>query len=1081
MVHTIKCPHCGKILWFSSRIAGTMTICPACGGTMRLDPPPASENPAPQQMLPPADEAMVPPQEYLTPDDTAVPAVVEEQSLTHQAAAAVGEVHVDVEEEDLVQWTMQPAPPEGAAPVAPPEWVPPPLTGAAQPPAAVPPSEVDQIQNWPLPPSAPSVLLPVRRAAPVNLGDESGSRIPVLAWSLGAVAVLLAIIGVIWILGHSPSPGAWEQAHRDEILSVKQDAEQLALAGKNKEAYEKYQELERLVAGQTIEDPYLRGELETSWTRRDALYMMMTSGKGAPPQSAEAPPATAPSAAEAPPASPPVEPEPVVAATAPATSPSEAIAATPPPATAPSPEVPQRPAVHPMAEQAAGITDAKIGDAIKRGADFLVKQFHESQLDPSEEYHDGLDALAVYALLQCGLAIHDQRLDIHDPFMMGLIDAMKRLPMKDGYQTYDRAIRATALGLYDRADDHWVLKQDVNWLLHAEAKGAYTYTDDYARESDFAFWDNSNSQYGLLGVWAGAECGVQIPSQYWRDVRNHWTGCQLPGGMWRYRSNDSSPTRSMTLAGIASLFVTQDYLDAEEYGDRVGRPPFSPALTKALGWLETGDNSVIDPENEPDWPYYTLYGLERVGLACGFKYFGAHDWYREVAQNLVNRQAADGTWGATNQPFTVIVNTSYSLLFLARGRHPVIMNKLRFEGDWANRPRDAANLARFASTQLERPLNWQVVSIDHDWPDWTDSPLIYLSSDVPPPLTQDQQQKIKRFILNGGMLLTQADGNSATFTQYMEDLGKRLFPQYGWTDLPADSTIWSVSYHIAPADQPPIRVITNGSRILMMHWPKDVSRYWQLRQDNTQRPAFELGTNLVLYTAGKTELKNRLESNYIVENPTPPAASIRVARVKYDGNWDPEPAAFDHADRWFRQQTGLDMKMQTVTVDELADANPPIAYLTGTARFMPSVAQVVSLRSYVQNGGVLIIDPCGVPGDFFTNIRDDLLPHLFFDAKLDAVDVSHPLLTASGDGMTDVSNPQVRQFVRAQDITSWMPLMLHSGKGHVILMPLDMITGLLGCDAWGIAGYKPEYSLALLRNIVLWTWDGQHDAPSNAP
>ena len=47
---------------------------------------------------------------------------------------------------------------------------------------------------------------------------------------------------------------------------------------------------------------------------------------------------------------------------------------------------------------------------------------------------------------------------------------------------------------------------------------------------DLAFdfpWDNSNSQYGLLGVWAGAEVGIEVPDEYWLDVEKHWLACQL--------------------------------------------------------------------------------------------------------------------------------------------------------------------------------------------------------------------------------------------------------------------------------------------------------------------------------------------------------------------------------------------------------------------------------------------------------------------------------------------------------------------------------------------------------------------------
>ena len=122
-----------------------------------------------------------------------------------------------------------------------------------------------------------------------------------------------------------------------------------------------------------------------------------------------------------------------------------------------------------------------------------------------------------------------------------------------------------------------------------------------------------------------------------------------------------------------------------------------------------------------NWWGYALYGVERVGLASGFKQFGRHDWYRELAEDAVIQQGANGSWGSG------VVDTSYALLFLARGRHPILMNKLRFDrrGDaavqyWSNRPRDLSNAARFAARQLERPINWQVVSVDNPWTDWMD-------------------------------------------------------------------------------------------------------------------------------------------------------------------------------------------------------------------------------------------------------------------------------------------------------------------------------------------------------------------------
>ena len=35
-------------------------------------------------------------------------------------------------------------------------------------------------------------------------------------------------------------------------------------------------------------------------------------------------------------------------------------------------------------------------------------------------------------------------------------------------------------------------------------------------------WDYSNSQYGVLGMWACQQCGFEVPIKYWQAVDNGW-------------------------------------------------------------------------------------------------------------------------------------------------------------------------------------------------------------------------------------------------------------------------------------------------------------------------------------------------------------------------------------------------------------------------------------------------------------------------------------------------------------------------------------------------------------------------------
>jgi hypothetical protein len=512
----------------------------------------------------------------------------------------------------------------------------------------------------------------------------------------------------------------------------------------------------------------------------------------------------------------------------------------------------------------------------------------------------------------------------------------------------------------------------------------------------------------------------------------------------------------MTLAGVASLFVTHDYLDARRLGDAVGRQPFSKPLALGLSYLEAGDNS----SNLKTGTFfgYTLYGLERVGLASGFKYFGRHDWYREQATALLRAQHEDGSWGNT-------IETAYRLLFLARGRHPIVMNKLRYEGPWANRPRDVANLARFGSRELERPLNWQVVPIDHDWTDWTDAPILYISTHKPVSFGPREIDRIRNYVEAGGLLFTQADGSLPEANAWAEQFAKQLFPAYPMADVPPDHELFSILYKVT--DHPPLRYVTNGSRILMLHSPTDISHAWQLRQDKKSRNLFELGMNLFLYASGKADLRNRISSPVIFPPGPPGGGRVTVARVKYDGNWDPEPAAWTRFGRYFQRETDVAVDTAPTEFAKLDPKTARFVHWTGTARVAPSDADLQALRKFVEGGGVLLVEPTGGRAEFYDSARAALLK-AFPDTPPQRVPATDALLNQSGPAMDDLGTPRTRTYVKSKGVRNTRLELLSAGRGKVLLAPLDLTTGLLGCNTWGVLGYTPEYSLKLMKNILLW-------------
>lgn len=794
------------------------------------------------------------------------------------------------------------------------------------------------------------------------------------------------------------------------------------------------------------------------------VWKVMSAPPPAPPAAAPVavapPPPAAVTPTQAPPKVPASQPVPTVPPPTTAATP----VPPPPPARVWTPIYPQQPTRDPRG----AVTEKRLEVAIRKGVDHILSKFDGPFLKENTTGASqivGLDALAVYALLAAGKDLQDPKLDVRNPAMRAMLDKLKTSNPDGDREVYCRSLRLQCLAFANRPEDRSTIEADYRWLIRAHVNGAFGYQaakPGDTRDSVGGGWDTSNSQYGLLGIWAYALLNMETPVRFWGDVESLWLATQnARTGSWGYRGDNENI--AMTAAGVNALVVAADNLA----NDRTlkGRDPGTTRNAAQRGLEYLGRDKRLANFGASHYGY-TAFGIERVGLATGYKYIGEVDWFRAMAGKLMQDQREDGSWsGADPDP----ADTAFCVLFLVRGRPPVMMSKLRYEGPWQRYPRDLANLTLYAGQKTERALNWQVAELKRPWMEWMDSPVLMISGNQPIDLNDADLENLRQYVLHGGVLFTHADEGSEAFTTWAKDLAGKLWAGAELKPLDSDHAVYSMVMQPTPA--PPLLGATNGNRLILFHSPSDLAGRWLRRVPPSAQQNLETGLNLFIYSAGKGLARNRIDTPLVPDPVDPPVGSMTLARLKYEGNWDPEPAAWLRLARDFENSTRIQVKIWAMNPAQLpSPLDVPVATLTVTGSLEMTGDQKTSLKRWLESGGVLVVDGCGGSKKSGEGVSGFLASLLGERPLGGAAGNNSAMLTGSGYGVfgQDVTKVVPTDYtidVRGGRLAA--PRITRVGKGMIISTELDMTTALLDTGVWGVTGYSADWVRGFLHNLLL--------------
>jgi hypothetical protein len=753
-----------------------------------------------------------------------------------------------------------------------------------------------------------------------------------------------------------------------------------------------------------------------------------------------------------------------------------------------------------QAPPAQPVDAAQVLDAIDRGVAYLKReQSPRGRWDDLPGYEGGVTSLCTLALLNSGV-------EVSDPAVRKALAYLRGLELD---KTYTVALQTMVLCAAEPNKDMVLIGRNVRWLESHQSRGE-------GRDGAWSYpgpgGDNSNSQFAVLALYEAQSVGATVNRQTWERAAKYWRSTQNPDGSWGYVPGDVG-TGSMTCAGIGGLAITTA---AIEPGDAVvedGRVQCcrprrdDDALDRAVDWLAQRFSVTRNPRPPgagQDCLYYYLYGLERAGRLTARRYIGDHDWYREGAEFLVRDQDAlshywQGTWHAERNPH---ISTSLALLFLSKGRRPIVMAKLKYgdDDDWNNHSHDVGHLTAYTEEAWDVGLTWQVLdpataSVD----DLLQAPVLYISGRQAPELL-DQAKKLRDYVDRGGFIFAEAScGDPRRFDEGFRQLMAAVFPEpeYRLQQVTPGHPIWRMQELVRPDSAYVGRLwsVEYGCRTSVIYSEEDLSCYWELAQPGrwTVHPpavaqrigdALAVGVNVLTYATNR-EPKGKEQSftTPLADEGLGGASDrgvIEIAKLRHGGGCDDAPGALVNL---LHAASQGDLKLRVRDNPPLINISDEnlfgyhLLFMHGRHDFQLTPDERTRLADYLERGGTLLVDAICASKPFAASFRREMAEVLPGQA-LQAIPASDPIFTTAYGGydirqvtLRDPESSGAEQPVaaRLRRIEPQLEGIKLDDRWVVIFSPYDISCALEQHESLGCRGYTRQDAARIGLNVLLYS------------